>query len=64
MTVIDRPTNVATPPPAPEDRSGDSFLGKILFAGGILGVILMVAGMIALGFVALFRDGGGSGSDS
>ena len=39
-------------------------VGSILFAGGVLAMLLLVAGLIALAFVALLRDDGGGAAGS
>jgi plastocyanin len=60
MSVIDQPAPAAVPPAPRPDNSG-SPLGTALFAVGVLGILGLIAGLIALAFVALVRDDNGGG---
>ena len=64
MSVIDQPAPAAEAPTPRPDGSSGSPLGSALLAIGVLGVLGLIAGLIALAFVALFNDdsGGDAGS--
>ena len=65
MSVIDQPAPAAVPPAPRPDESSGSPLGSALFAVGVLGILGLIAGLIALAFVALVNDdGGGAGGGS
>ena len=66
MTVIDRPTTpeAAPPPGSGSDPSGSSLLSQVLFAGGVLAIVALIAGMIALGFVAVVNDDDGGSAEA
>jgi plastocyanin len=61
MSVIDQPAPAAVPPAPRPDESSGSPLGTALFAVGVLGILGLIAGLIALAFVALVRDDNGGG---
>ncbi len=61
MSVIDQSAPTAgQPTPHPDNNSGGPF-GTALFAVGVLGILGLIAGLIALAFVALVRDDNGGG---
>ena len=64
MSVINQPAPAAEAPTPRPDGSSGSPLGSALLAIGVLGVLGLIAGLIALAFVALFNDdsGGDAGS--
>jgi FtsP/CotA-like multicopper oxidase with cupredoxin domain len=62
MTVIDQSTTDATPPPQQGGGAGSGPLGALLFAVGALGILALIAALIALAFVAVFNDDSGGGS--
>jgi len=64
MTVIDQPSSEAAPPPSPRPDDSGSPIGTALFAVGVLGILGLIAGLIALAFVALVRDDGGGSGDA
>ena len=64
MSVIDQPATDPAPPPAPHPDDSGSPIGTALFAVGVLGMLGLIAGLIALAFVALVNDDGGGGGDA
>ena len=65
MTITDQPATEAVPPPPQSDDSSGGMIGTALFALAALGILAMIAGLIALAFVALFNDdSGGDGGSS
>jgi FtsP/CotA-like multicopper oxidase with cupredoxin domain len=61
MTVIDQPAAAPAPPPSPQPDNAGSPVGTALFAIGVLGMLGLIAGLIALAFVALANDDSGGG---
>lgn len=62
MTITEEP-GVAAPPPMPNRSAGSppsNTFGSVIVAVGAIGVLGLVAGLIALAFVALIHEGGSS----
>ncbi|MFK8024389.1 MAG: multicopper oxidase domain-containing protein [Ilumatobacter sp.] len=65
MSVIDQqvaPTG-GRPEPTSNGRQAPSLLGTALLGAGVVVILLMLVGLLALAFTALFRDGGSSDGD-
>lgn len=61
MSVIEQPGVASGPPRQPDSSSPSNSIGTLAFVVGALGIMTLIAGLIALAFVALLRDNSGGG---
>lgn len=64
MTVIEQPRVASGPPPSVPPQSPSNSIGTLAFVVGALGIMTLIAALIALAFVALLRDNSGGGEEA